>query len=301
MRKGQWGKLRVNSLGMEWAVYHPDVPELLISSKGLYDSDHSIHFEKPQSHIRLSDGTIVPIIWNNLPIVTVKFSDSLAFYSELENLESDVENFDLDCFIAKADDALLKHRRCGHLYVPGLVVNHCPECLESKGVRVSSDDSRSAHFKPSRGCEQLDADFWGPVPHASVRGKQWVLAFICPVISYVFIFPVVSREECADCLKQVVSELDRKGIKVCRVRSDNAPEFRGANSRWVLMTVELKVERNYSIPYTPSMNGVVERWMRTMGTNLTAMLIGGGQVSLVLRQSISRISLEHIAKEKVKE
>ena len=260
---------------MEWAVYHPNVPELLISSKGLCDSNHTILFEKPHSHIRLSDGTVVPITWNNLPIVKVNFRDDCtALTFDIEDFESDVDNFDLDCFVAKTDDALLKHRRCGHLHIPGLVVNHCPECLESKGTRVSSDDSRADQFKPSRGCEQLDADFWGPVPHTSVRGKQWVLVFICPVISYVFIFPVATREECADCLKLVVSELDRKGIKVCRVRSDNAPEFRGANSRWVHMTIELKVERNYSIPYTPSMNGVVERWNRTMGTNLTAMLIG---------------------------
>jgi len=115
---------------MEWAVYHPNVPELLISSKGLCDSNHTILFEKPHSHIRLSDGTVVPITWNNLPIVKVNFRDDCtALTFDIEDFESDVDNFDLDCFVAKTDDALLKHRRCGHLHIPGLVVNHCPECV----------------------------------------------------------------------------------------------------------------------------------------------------------------------------
>ena len=45
---------------------------------------------------------------------------------------------------------------------------------------------------------------------------------------------------------------------------DNAPEFRGAKSKYVkFMTQKLKLLLTFSAPYSPQMNSVIERWMST--------------------------------------
>ena len=64
--------------------------------------------------------------------------------------------------------------------------------------------------------------------------------------------------------------MDDKVVHV--VRSDNEPVIRSLE--WRTMLQNLKVRETHSVPYCPQMNGVVERYMRTMGDNLRANLRG---------------------------
>ena len=56
------------------------------------------------------------------------------------------------------------------------------------------------------------------------------------------------------------------------IRTDNDTVFR--SREWGLMLEKLDVKEVHSVPYTPQMNGCVERFMRTLGEALRANLNG---------------------------
>lgn len=57
-----------------------------------------------------------------------------------------------------------------------------------------------------------------------------------------------------------------------RIRSDNDSVFR--SHEWGSLLRKLGIAESHSVPYCPPQNGVVERFMRTLGTNLRANLNG---------------------------
>ena len=64
--------------------------------------------------------------------------------------------------------------------------------------------------------------------------------------------------------------LNEKVIRA--VRSDNEAVFSG--SGWSELLVNEQVRGWHPVPYTPQQNGVIERFMRTLATNVRACLIG---------------------------
>ena len=86
---------------------------------------------------------------------------------------------------------------------------------------------RPKQYIPSRYLEQVDFDFKGPYPK-SFEGRRWILSAIDSHIGWAENYPVESKSQCADVLERFIRE---HGL-MDRVRSDNAPEFRGDKSRW---------------------------------------------------------------------
>ena len=256
---GYWGKLKPNSLRLERAVWHPRMPEFLVGVHDFCFADelNEVLFRKYDPYVKSADGKF-PVTWNSLPYVDIVFSDSVdAFYTKAEM------------------DSLREHERLGHLFIEGSSHPPCDACNMCKGAKASSAKSRKNKYKPKKPGEQLDLDFWGPAPRLSIRNRKWVLVIIDSLTKVVHIVPLSSRDEVAIVIEKYVNKLrDVHRLDVRRIRCDNAPELRGAGSDFVVITAKLGVEVIYSIPYTPSMNGIVERFMRTLGENLLAMMSG---------------------------
>ena len=62
--------------------------------------------------------------------------------------------------------------------------------------------------------------------------------------------------------------------KMDRNRSDNAPEFRGPQSAWIKVHVKHDVKPTFSIQYEPQTNGKAERFIRTYGNAVRAVMCG---------------------------
>jgi len=292
--KGYWGMFRENSLELTRGVYHPNCPELLLSCGVFLDEGHHV-FMKSRADSKIiinkaqqQGGFVYPIVWKRLPLVLVSFAAS-AFGG---GLISDSAPSDESAMLSKTlftdremvrNEPLLLHRRLGHLHVAGLDPGVCDECCLAKGGKTASGTTRQDRFKPQKPFEQCDADFWGPVSVASIRRKRWVLVVICAKIAFVKVFPLIHKDEAPEVVAHWIDRIRaEEGVSLedlvfHRFRTDNAPEFRGEFSKWVTMLIRNHIKPDYSIPYTPSMNGVVERFMRTLGENLKAMLVSVDQ------------------------
>ena len=61
--------------------------------------------------------------------------------------------------------------------------------------------------------------------------------------------------------------------RLVTLRTDFGKEFMGEVDQWVQ---QLGISRQRSTPYSPQQNGKVERWHRTMGEGIRALLLHSG-------------------------
>ncbi|WVZ75644.1 hypothetical protein U9M48_023681 [Paspalum notatum var. saurae] len=98
---------------------------------------------------------------------------------------------------------------------------------------------------------------------ASVSGKWYVLVVVDDFSRFSWVFFMEFKDEAFGFVRDLVLRLRNESHKAMRaIRSDNGGEFR--NSRFENFCRDLGLEHQFSSPYTPPQNGVVECNNRTL-------------------------------------
>ncbi|WVZ64034.1 hypothetical protein U9M48_013613 [Paspalum notatum var. saurae] len=119
--------------------------------------------------------------------------------------------------------------------------------------------------------ELLHMDTVGPAQVASVSGKWYVLVVVDDFSRFSWVFFMEFKDEAFGFVRDLVLRLRNESHKAMRaIRSDNGGEFR--NSRFENFCRDLGLEHQFSSPYTPPQNGVVERKNRTLVEMARTML-----------------------------
>ncbi|WVZ80194.1 LOW QUALITY PROTEIN: hypothetical protein U9M48_027689 [Paspalum notatum var. saurae] len=119
--------------------------------------------------------------------------------------------------------------------------------------------------------ELLHMDTVGPARVASVSGKWYVLVVVDNFSRFSWVFFMESKDEAFGFVRDLVLRLRNESHKAMRaIRSDNGGEFR--NSRFENFCRDLGLEHQFSFPYTPPQNGVVERKNHTLVEMARTML-----------------------------
>ncbi|WVZ84712.1 LOW QUALITY PROTEIN: hypothetical protein U9M48_031706 [Paspalum notatum var. saurae] len=119
--------------------------------------------------------------------------------------------------------------------------------------------------------ELLHMDTVGPARVASVSGKWYVLVVVDDFSWFSWVFFMEFKDEAFGFVRDLVLRLRNESHKAMRAsRSDNGGEFR--NSRFENFCRDLGLEHQFSSPYTPPQNGVVERKNRTLVEMARTML-----------------------------
>jgi hypothetical protein len=115
-------------------------------------------------------------------------------------------------------------------------------------------------------------DLVGPARERSAGGKWYVLVVVDDYSRYVLVFFLEDKGETFAFVRDLVLRLrnERHGDAIRAIRSDNGSEFR--NSRFETFCHDLGLERQFSSPYMPPQNGVVERKNRTLCEMARTML-----------------------------
>ncbi|WVZ63254.1 hypothetical protein U9M48_012899 [Paspalum notatum var. saurae] len=114
-------------------------------------------------------------------------------------------------------------------------------------------------------------DIVGPARVASVSGKWYVLAVVDDFSRFLWVFFMEFKDEAFGFVRDLVLRLRNESHKAMRaLRSDNGDEFR--NFRFENFSHDLGLEHQFSSPYTPPQNGVVERKNRTLVEMARTML-----------------------------
>jgi transposase InsO family protein len=192
----------------------------------------------------------------------------------------DFNKAELDtCLIAKTNMVWLWHRRLAHVgmknlhkllkgeHILGLTNVHfekdrvCSVCQAGKQVGVHHPHKNI--MTTDRPLELLHMDLFGPIAYISIGGSKYYLVIVDDYSCFTWVFFLQEKYQTQETLKRFLRRAQNEfGLRIKKIRSDNGREFK--NSQIEGFLEEEGIKHEFSSPYTPQQNGVVERKNRTL-------------------------------------
>jgi transposase InsO family protein len=133
----------------------------------------------------------------------------------------------------------------------------------NQGKQVGSTHHNKNVMTTSRPLELLHMDLFGPVAYLSIGGSKYGLVIVDDFSRFTWVFFLQDKSETQGTLKRFLRRAQNEfELKVKKIRSDNGSEFKNLQVEEYLEEEGIKHE--FSAPYTPQQNGVVERKNRTL-------------------------------------
>jgi transposase InsO family protein len=173
----------------------------------------------------------------------------------------------------------LWHRRLAHVgmknfhkllkgeHILGLTNVHfekdrvCSTC--QTGKRVGVHHPHKNIMTTDRPLELLHMDLFGPISYISIDGSKYCLVIVDDYSRFTWVFFLQEKSQTQETLKGFLRRAQNEfGLKIKKIRSDNETEFKNSQIKGFLEEDGIKHE--FSSPYTPQQNGVVERKNRTL-------------------------------------
>jgi transposase InsO family protein len=115
-------------------------------------------------------------------------------------------------------------------------------------------------------------DLFGPVAYLSIGGSKYGLVIVDDFSRFTWVFFLQNKSETQGTLKRFLRRAQNEfELKVKKIWSDNRSEFKNLQAKEYLEEEGIKHE--FSAPYTPQQNGVVERKNRTL-IDMARMMLG---------------------------
>lgn len=190
-----------------------------------------------------------------------------------------IENVEPTCLLAKSEEiSRLWHTRLGHVNyrsmmlmskdkmvygMPDIVQQSgiCSGCLTSKQTRKAFPSK--ATYSTSKVLQLVHGDLCGPISPATAGGNKFFFLLVDDFSRTMWVYLIKSKNDALGIFKKFRAQVEDGAEKKVKVfRSDRGGEF--TSKEFVSYCEEAGIERNYTAPYTPQQNGVVERRNRTV-------------------------------------
>jgi transposase InsO family protein len=136
-------------------------------------------------------------------------------------------------------------------------------CVACQGKQVGSNHQSKNVMSTSRPLELLHMDLFRPVAYLSIGGSKYGLVIVNDFSRFTWVFFLQDKTETQGTLKHFLRRAQNEfELKVKNIRSDNGSEFKNLQVEEYLEEEGIKHE--FSAPYTPQQNGVVERKNMTL-------------------------------------
>lgn len=146
----------------------------------------------------------------------------------------------------------------------------CEICLKSKQVRTPHTETRR---RAKRCLELIHTDVCGPIEPATWDGKRYFVTFLDDFTNFVTIYLIKNKFEVPGLVKSYVQQMENKfSQRVAKIRCDNGREY--ANENLQNWCNEKGIEIDYTIPYTPQLNGKAERLNRSLMEKARSLIFG---------------------------
>jgi transposase InsO family protein len=136
----------------------------------------------------------------------------------------------------------------------------CSACQAGKQVGVHHPHKNI--MTTDRPLELLHMDLFDPIAYISIGGSKYCLVIVDDYSSFTWVF-LQEKSKTQETLKGFLRRAQNEfGLRIKNIRSDNRMEFKNSQIEGFLEDEDIKHE--FSSPYTPQQNGVVERKNRTL-------------------------------------
>jgi transposase InsO family protein len=255
-------------------------PDHSISNVFLVDSlDYSLFFVSQLCKMGYN------CLFTDIDVTVFRRSDDLVSFKgvldgQLYLVDFNDNQVELDtCLIAKTNMGWLWHRRLANVgmknlnkllkgeHILGLTNVHfekdmiCSACQAGKKVGVHHPNKNIMTM--DRPLELLHMDLFGPIAYISIGGGKYCLVILDDYSRFTWVLFLQEKSQTQETLKGFLRRAQNEfGLRIKKIRSDNATEFKNSQNEGFLEEEGIKHE--LSSPYTPQQNGVVERKNRTL-------------------------------------
>jgi transposase InsO family protein len=223
-------------------------------------------------------------LFSDVDVTIFRISDdSIAFKGMLDGqlylVDFNDNNAELDtCLIAKTNMGWLWHRRLAHVgmknlhklpkgeHILGLTNVHfekdmiCSVCQVGKQAGVHHPHKNI--MTTERPLELLHMDLFGSIAYISIGGSKYCLVIVDDYSPFTWLLFLQEKSQTQETLKKFLRQAQNEfGLRIKKIRSDNGTEFKNSQIEGFL---EEDIKHEFSSPYTPQQNSVVERKNRTL-------------------------------------
>ena len=111
--------------------------------------------------------------------------------------------------------------------------------------------------------ELIHMDLFRPVTYVSIGGNKYGHVIVDDYSRFTWVFFLFDKCQVRDKVKTFVRRAQKEfGLPIKKMRSDNRTEFK--NTQVELFLDEEGIKHEFSTPYTPQQNGVVEKKNHTL-------------------------------------
>ncbi|KAK1627969.1 hypothetical protein QYE76_002284 [Lolium multiflorum] len=263
-----YGKVAISKdLCLETVMLVEHLGYNLLSIYHLADAGYNSYFTKYYVQVFRSD---------NLKLVLVGYVENNLYVVDLSK-ESPSPSTCL--MAAKHDEGWLWHRRLGHVNMRNLkqllkgehIVGLTGISFEKDrvcGACVAGKQLKKKHpiksiVTTSRPLELLHLDLFGPSHYDTLGGSKYGLVIVDDYSRYSWVFLLKSKDETHREFITFAKKAQRTyESEIKAIRTDNGTEFKNYTMQEFVDDEGIKHE--FSAPYTPQQNGVVERKNRTI-------------------------------------
>jgi hypothetical protein len=137
----------------------------------------------------------------------------------------------------------------------------CSAC--QAGKQVGTHHPHKNIMTTDRPLELLHMDLFGPITYISIGVSKYCLVIMDDYSRFTWVFFLQEKSQTQETLKGFLRQAQNEfGLRIKKIRSDNGTEFK--NSQIEGFLEEEGIKHEFSSPYTPQQNGVVERKNRTL-------------------------------------
>jgi transposase InsO family protein len=137
----------------------------------------------------------------------------------------------------------------------------CSAC--QAGKQVGAHHPHKNIMMTDRPLELLHMDLFGLIAYLSIGGSKYCLVIVDDYSLFTWVFFLQDKSQTQETLKGFLRWVQNEfGLRIKKIRSDNGTEFK--NSQIEGFLEEEGIKHEFSSPYTPQQNGVVERKNRTL-------------------------------------
>ena len=261
------GTLDLNKCKLKEVLCVPELTKNLMSVSEITENNGTVLFTKDSVQILTGE---IPMPKQNIVIEGKKRANGMFVV--------DLNGTDEAMLTQTVNVGMDWHRKMGHLNfkslkkiaslcdgVPKEIANidennFCAVCVNAKQTRFPFKTER---MRATRILQIIHTDVCGPFEIETHDRKRYFVTMIDDFSHFCTVFLIRYKSEVSECLKQFVNSVENQfNKKVSVIRCDNGREYCALELQSWCKNKGIVLE--YTVPYTPQLNGKAERMNRTL-------------------------------------
>jgi hypothetical protein len=255
------GKIMQENYTLNNVLLVPSLSKNLLSVRAITDHDGKVIFDKHNVIIQKDNREIIQGYKNDRGLYTIEINQNIyeAYLVEWHRKMGHIGFNNLRKLEKMAVGINIKKEEQEYF---------CEICAKAKQTRLPFKTERE---RASRPLQIIHTDVMGPISPKTWDGYSYVLTLLDDYTHFTKIYLMKYKSETFNNIKHFANEVENMhNLKISKIRCDNGGEYK--NNNFQSWCREKGIIIDYTVPYSPQLNGKAERLNRTLMEKARALI-----------------------------